>query len=408
MEVTYRKNLSKSYMCIREQKPPVEQYELQMLERHIIPGLLSMQPVVSDGERRYLYNISGKQQMEDYFCGKKIGYEMLKRFLISIQQICLSLSEYLLREGGLCLEMEFIFISLDDGSLHFTYLPFYEKSLPEAFTACMEQILRKLDHQEKAAVELGYRIYQLCTTENADIEGVMAAAMAENILTVANEEKPGKCIESKREEEAQSATHINHLCESEEKHGIQSEGFERKVKACKDKWKEKSVQISERARSCFPALSSIFSQAPKYLSRRNKREIRKRRKNLQPSEELQIITFSEDMDVTSYPTEVLAVQQGGTLGKLAYRGMHQCANFQIEGDSFLLGKNSEQVDGVISADGVSRLHARISRKENKYFIEDLNSTNGTFVNDVALEYREPHELKANDKIRFAAEEYIFF
>lgn len=408
MEVTYRKNLSKSYMCIRELGQPVEQYELRMLECHNIPGLLPMQTVILEGERRYLYNISGKQQMEDYFSGKKIGYAMLKRFLISIQQICLSLSEYLLREGGLCLEMEFIYISLDDGSLQFTYLPFYEKSLPDAFSACMEQILRKLDHQEKAAVELGYRIYQLCTRENADIEGVMAAAMAENILTLASEERLEECNESKYEKEEQSAGHMDHLCESEEKHGIQRECFDTKVKVWKDRWKEKSVQISERARKYFPALGTIFSQAPAYLGRREQGKVRRRRKKPLPSEELQIINFSEDMEMPSHPTEILAVQQGGMLGKLAYRGLHQCADFQIEGDSFLLGKNSEQVDGVISADGVSRLHARISRKENKYFIEDLNSTNGTFVNDVALEYREPHELKANDKVRFAAEEYIFF
>lgn len=406
MEVTYRKNLSGSYMCIREQVQPVEQYELQMLETHNIPGLLSMQTVVLEGERRYLYNISGKQQIEDYFSGKKIGYGMLQRFLISIQQICQSLSEYLLREDGLCLELEFIYISLEDGSLQFTYLPFYEKNLPDAFTACMEQILRKLDHQEKAAVELGYRIYQLCTRENCDIESVMAAVMAES--TLAGEEAPGKCNEINCEKEKQAGIDMDNACDTEDKRGTQGDGFEGKVRAWQDKWKEKREQIEALALKYIPAFSSIFSQAPAYLSRRNKGKRRKRRKNAQPSEELQIITFSEDMDVPSYPTEILSVQQGGTLGKLAYRGPHQCADFQIEGESFLLGKNSEQVDGVISADGVSRLHARISRKENKYFIEDLNSTNGTFVNDVALEYREPHELKANDKVRFAAEEYVFF
>ena len=224
MEVTYRRNLSKSYMCIREQGRPVEQYELQMLESHNIPGLLPMQTVVLEGERRYLYNISGKQQMEDYFSGKKIGYGMLKRFLFSIQQICLSLSEYLLREEGLCLEMEFIYISLDDGSLQFTYLPFYKKSLSDAFIACMEQILRKLDHQEEAAVELGYQIYQLCTRENADIEGVLAAIMEESVS--ASEVASGEYNESKGEKQEHGGIHMDGLCENEDKHEIQRDtGF---------------------------------------------------------------------------------------------------------------------------------------------------------------------------------------
>ena len=65
------------------------------------------------------------------------------------------------------------------------------------------------------------------------------------------------------------------------------------------------------------------------------------------------------------------------------------------------------MDGVILADGVSRLHARIIRQEGRYFIEDLNSTNGTFLNDVELEYHQPQELNRNDRVRFGVEEYMF-
>ena len=74
----------------------------------------------------------------------------------------------------------------------------------------------------------------------------------------------------------------------------------------------------------------------------------------------------------------------------------------------MLGKNSTQVNGVIDAEGVSRLHARITRQEEGYFIEDLNSTNGTYVNDIALEYHQLQVLNLNDRIRFGMEEYVFF
>lgn len=55
MEVTYRKNLSKSYMCLEKQGQPLEAYELQMLENHSIPGLLQLHTVISEGTYRYLY-----------------------------------------------------------------------------------------------------------------------------------------------------------------------------------------------------------------------------------------------------------------------------------------------------------------------------------------------------------------
>ena len=419
MEVTFRKNLSRSYMCIREQKQPVEEYELQMLNSHCIPGFLPMQMIISEGKRRYLYDISGKQQMEDYFSGKKIGYGELKRFLISIQRACLNLSDYLLRENGICLEMEFIYVNLADDSLQFTYLPCYEKSLPEAFTSCMEQLLRKIDHQDKLAVELGYQIYQLCIRENADIRSIMANVLGESISiaedinvrgkTMQSVDKRGKMCSARVENDEENGEITNHQKDNKEKEEKTNSKIEirGKAKGFREIIEEKQRRMTEATEKFLSSFTAIGSSLFRTKTKKRVAKTCKHRKDVQFSEELKIINFSEEVDVSLHPTEILSVRQGGTLGKLTYRGLHQCADFQIEGDSFLLGKNSEQADGVISAEGVSRLHARISRKENRYFIEDLNSTNGTYLNDVALEYHEPQELKANDKVRFAAEEYVF-
>ena len=65
MEATYRRNLHKSYMCIQEQGEPVEEYELRMLEKAEVPHLLKMEIIEAEGKKQYLYDISGKQQLED-------------------------------------------------------------------------------------------------------------------------------------------------------------------------------------------------------------------------------------------------------------------------------------------------------------------------------------------------------
>ncbi|MGC9397503.1 MAG: FHA domain-containing protein [Anaerolineae bacterium] len=49
-------------------------------------------------------------------------------------------------------------------------------------------------------------------------------------------------------------------------------------------------------------------------------------------------------------------------------------------------------------DGVSRRHARIYRREGRLFIEDLDSTNGTFLNDDRLEPYVPCELHDGDTL----------
>lgn len=54
---------------------------------------------------------------------------------------------------------------------------------------------------------------------------------------------------------------------------------------------------------------------------------------------------------------------------------------------------------------VSKYHARVEIKENKYFIEDLNSANGVFVNGVKTDYKE---IKEGDNIKLASEITVNF
>ena len=51
--------------------------------------------------------------------------------------------------------------------------------------------------------------------------------------------------------------------------------------------------------------------------------------------------------------------------------------------------------------GVSRRHAKITRKGSDLFLEDLGSVNGTFLNGKRLTPYLPHPLKDNDEIRLS-------
>lgn len=52
--------------------------------------------------------------------------------------------------------------------------------------------------------------------------------------------------------------------------------------------------------------------------------------------------------------------------------------------------------------GVSRRHARILQKPDGVYIEDLNSTNFTFLNHTRLQPGQPYLLKNGDEIRLGA------
>jgi diguanylate cyclase (GGDEF)-like protein len=76
----------------------------------------------------------------------------------------------------------------------------------------------------------------------------------------------------------------------------------------------------------------------------------------------------------------------------------------LGGTEYVLGRVTE-ADIVMDRDSVSRRHARLIREqEGEWFVEDLGSTNGTFVNDVRI---TRSRLKDGDQIRIGEAIYKF-
>jgi adenylate cyclase len=71
-------------------------------------------------------------------------------------------------------------------------------------------------------------------------------------------------------------------------------------------------------------------------------------------------------------------------------------DFQLKGDQVRIGRAADRNTLVLGDVKVSREHALLRLQENAYVIEDLGSSNGTFVNGERLEPRKPRPLKDGD------------
>jgi serine phosphatase RsbU (regulator of sigma subunit)/pSer/pThr/pTyr-binding forkhead associated (FHA) protein len=76
-------------------------------------------------------------------------------------------------------------------------------------------------------------------------------------------------------------------------------------------------------------------------------------------------------------------------------GPHAGGVFQLERESAVLGRHPD-CDIVLDSGAVSRQHARILRIDNAFFIEDMQSRNGTYVN--GRQIRERFQLDDQDRI----------
>jgi pSer/pThr/pTyr-binding forkhead associated (FHA) protein len=61
----------------------------------------------------------------------------------------------------------------------------------------------------------------------------------------------------------------------------------------------------------------------------------------------------------------------------------------------------------LSETKISRYHARLTLKETVVFVEDLGSSNGTFINDRRIEAKKPLQLHSGDRLRFDRDEFEF-
>jgi len=83
-------------------------------------------------------------------------------------------------------------------------------------------------------------------------------------------------------------------------------------------------------------------------------------------------------------------------------GRDQKLKFLIDRKNFIIGRSSEFADGIITDDrSVGRLHCRITNSEGKYYLEDMGSVNGTFINEKRLPVNVPVSIKNQDTIRLA-------
>lgn len=87
------------------------------------------------------------------------------------------------------------------------------------------------------------------------------------------------------------------------------------------------------------------------------------------------------------------------------KALFKLAGPNIDRDSIMVSAQGLRVGRsndnslVLNHREISRQHARISWEDDRYFIEDLNSANGTFVNDLHITARERVELHEGDTIR---------
>lgn len=350
----YKRCQGKSYM-ICEEKSKQESFELPMLTRNTIPGLLPLQIIYTEEGMQYWYEISGRHDLENWSEVHRMGSGFLKKFITALQQTMQNAGEYLLSEDGISLEPGRIFLEYEEKEILFCYTPFEKKAFSCAIREFMEYFLQHMEHGSQEEIQKCYAVYDRCQEEHVSLPEILEVLMEEEIIE-----------EGENSEDVKTA-------EPEMSFRKSGEDEKKRFSLLLPEWNLKSMMRRKRK-----TYDMSYAFAPE-----------------------------EQSSQSSNPTIFLGSETGSILGELRYEGDGREENLFIKQPVFLIGNQKEEVDGMIHASTVSRIHAKIMREGEDYYLEDMNSTNGTFRNGELLNYREKVLLKKNDVIKFAEEAYRF-
>ena len=114
-----------------------------------------------------------------------------------------------------------------------------------------------------------------------------------------------------------------------------------------------------------------------------------------------LFSYFESME--SSQSEELAPTKPEETGELVlrYSGSYGHFSLYVTGNEFRIG-NDSNLDGAITFNtSISREHCVILRQPDGYYLQDTNSTNGSFINEDRVLFDTPRRIAKGDVIRLA-------
>lgn len=366
MELTYRRNAGKSFMVIGGDDFYPD-YQIEMCKRNRIEPFLAFETVVADGQLEFWYDITGKQSLEEYVKHKKLESRELELLIKAVYRAVGAASNYLLSEDAIWLAPKYLFVTNSSKEIAVCFCPLEQETFADKFRTLMEYILACIDHEEERAVTISYRMYQITLEPNYGIDDIWKLFGELGQTKTKPDREEIQNIESQELTEEESTEETGKLPFWEQ-------------------WKMEGKRLIREGKR------RLMKGIP-YGERREHQMI------FEPMEE----TIGHKEHQTIFLGKNREEQK---VVKLAYLGEEPGRDVVLDREFYCIG-NSEDADIVIQDETVSRLHARINKADGVYYIEDLNSRNGTWVNGKLLHYMEKIPLKHEDVIAFSTEKYRY-
>ena len=430
MKITYRREMKHNYMIIEpeETKGGFDRY---MLAANSIDGLLKFYLKRVDNQDYYYYEITSRQPLSRILEYQSLGAAELSRLINSISQVLERLEAYLLKEGQILLEPEYIYVEPERFLISLCLVPGRKGNFPEEMTSLLQYLLGKVDHQDKECVVIAYGMYQESLKENYGMSNILEILERHGGQEAKELERFEKGAEEFRESREGAAGFVPEF-RPEEAREASAEGRETVEKKLNAPGKAlfagsaafiatagflwlflgiKGLMVYWYAAAGLGVAAFLGVWLVSLRSGYKAAEEPERKESSQWQMTFEELEEKKPEKVLEESPVVQTVLLTGSEPKGEVRILkslcQEAEDVAIPYVPFLIGKQEGLADYVLNKETVSRIHVKIDRQGEDYVLTDLNSTNGTAVNGRMLETNETVLLKKGDEVFIANFAFVF-
>lgn len=461
MFAEYKRDVSHNYLILHgDETINTTSYQVRILTGNTMSSILKCRMQGLDGKWLFYYDITSKQSLASFYEQRKLQGEDLEMILRGFLRVMEELAEFLLNTEQLVLCPEYIFLDVEKKEVSFCCLPDYHHPVQEQFRELTEYFLPKLDHEDPAAVNLGYGIYRKAMEPGMQLENIKELLyrsesskekIPENNMeireveaSVEEPEEPSQFFQEEKEEKTDRkwqpavgctvgvlilmgiliACYLGYFPEISIEIVLGAAILLMGVGAgwtwMTEKKKKKQEQSAEWRNKVQRELAGMHIET--YESERNRTE-RKETKETEKNSIRQSRIKQSDTEPnpgeyekagenmvepeTYGETVVLSAGQLSGTASLVSREPGELPTVYLDRELTVVGKLEQASDVVLPLPTVSRVHARIRKTGENYYLADLNSRNGTSVNGRLLGADEEYLLQDEDQVDFAQARYVF-
>lgn len=414
MEVVNKKDGNKNFMIIKGIEIDENDYKFKMLKNNNIENVIPIGLRVIDGEKQLYYNVTEYITVKAMFSRKKMSGKDLYNLIKDIKKLSKSTKEYLMDLNDFLFDINYVYINKKSGEYGFCYCPNEYEDVQQNMRNIFDSILECIDHNNKPAVLMAYGIQQITISDSYTVQDLYNCAV-ENY-------KEAKESTYKKKDREEFVKGVENIVINTEKNVV-TKPYEEKKKSLfkkimerlkgKNKYEDEDELEAElenpseinKKESGLKEISGQATEGPLYnYSDYQMATIGEETDNYRDNYEK---GYDDNYD-GDYEEATMLLTSSGVINRITLKEISNQGSMKIEPKGYpcILGKSKLSSDYIVDSPVVSRVHLRLSEEMSNYYVEDLNSTNGTYVNGQKLEPHKPKEINVEDQITVADIDFI--